>query len=277
MWLAAPAMACASCSDESKHESRRPDHNASILKKRYRMAFQLHELTAAISRLKPQTYSDSPPHPALSSAHWTRCRQCGNRYDTRSPRIDQECGSHPGSLIGMQVMKHADRGREKHVPCGRAVGRWSCCDTQIDFVGSNSECWEVLSRSGHKLFPACVLQRHQPEPDVQRLKMLIAVLLARERCGQRDAAAAGCTPLAVALTALPSRPLELIADAVAALGSADVGTAHPRGGSCPAARADGDIAGSVQAFNAHREWTANVVPVRVPLGSQHPPDPSDDE
>jgi len=53
---------------------------------------------------------------------------------------------------------------------------------------------------------------------VQRLEVLIAVMLARERRAPADAAADGCTALAAALATLPSRPLEMIAEAVATLG-----------------------------------------------------------
>jgi hypothetical protein len=53
---------------------------------------------------------------------------------------------------------------------------------------------------------------------VQRLEVLVAVMLARERRATADAAADGCTELAAALATLPSRPLEMIAEAVAALG-----------------------------------------------------------
>ena len=53
---------------------------------------------------------------------------------------------------------------------------------------------------------------------MQRLEVLIAIMLARERRAPADAAANGCTALAAALAALPSRPLEMVADAVAALG-----------------------------------------------------------
>ena len=55
-------------------------------------------------------------------------------------------------------------------------------------------------------------------------EVLIAVMLARERMDRRarDADADGCTALAVALAALPSRPLEIVAEAVAALGYTDV-------------------------------------------------------
>ncbi len=53
---------------------------------------------------------------------------------------------------------------------------------------------------------------------MQRLEMLITIMLARERRAPADAAADGCTALAAALATLPSRPLELVADAVAALG-----------------------------------------------------------
>ncbi len=56
---------------------------------------------------------------------------------------------------------------------------------------------------------------------VQRLEVLVAVMLARERHAPEDAAADGCTELAAALATLPSRPLEMIAEAVAALGCAD--------------------------------------------------------
>jgi hypothetical protein len=57
---------------------------------------------------------------------------------------------------------------------------------------------------------------------VQRLEVLIAVMLARERMRAADAAGDGCTALAAALATLPSRPLKMIANAVAALGVATV-------------------------------------------------------
>ena len=56
---------------------------------------------------------------------------------------------------------------------------------------------------------------------MQRLEVLVAVMLARERRWHADTAADGCTGLAAALSALPSRPLEIVADALAALGCAD--------------------------------------------------------
>jgi hypothetical protein len=51
---------------------------------------------------------------------------------------------------------------------------------------------------------------------LQRLEVVIAVMLACERRRHADTAADGCTELAVALAALPSRPLEMVADALAA-------------------------------------------------------------
>jgi hypothetical protein len=57
---------------------------------------------------------------------------------------------------------------------------------------------------------------------VQRLELLIAVMLARERRAPTADGYNRCTPLAAALAALPSRPLETIADAVAALGYEDI-------------------------------------------------------
>ncbi len=53
---------------------------------------------------------------------------------------------------------------------------------------------------------------------MQRLEVLVAVMLARERRAPADAVADGCTELAAALNTLPSRPLEMVAEAVAALG-----------------------------------------------------------
>ncbi len=54
---------------------------------------------------------------------------------------------------------------------------------------------------------------------MQRLEVLIAVMLARERRALAGVAKAdGCTALAAALAELPSRPLEMVADAVVALG-----------------------------------------------------------
>ena len=56
---------------------------------------------------------------------------------------------------------------------------------------------------------------------MQRLEVLVAVMLARERRAPAECAADGCTELAAGLATLPSRPLEMIAEAVAALGCAD--------------------------------------------------------
>jgi hypothetical protein len=68
---------------------------------------------------------------------------------------------------------------------------------------------------------------------VQRLEVLVAVMLARERRAQarsvqrrsprllRGRASDRCTALAAALSTLPSGLLEMVADAVAALGHAD--------------------------------------------------------
>jgi hypothetical protein len=64
------------------------------------------------------------------------------------------------------------------------------------------------------LTPRCV--------GVQRLEVLVAVMLARERRALAHAEEGGCTELAVALATLPSGLLEIVADAVAALGHADV-------------------------------------------------------
>jgi hypothetical protein len=56
---------------------------------------------------------------------------------------------------------------------------------------------------------------------VQRLEVLVAVMLARERPALADAQDGDCTELAAALATLPSGLLEMVADAVVALGHAD--------------------------------------------------------
>jgi hypothetical protein len=56
---------------------------------------------------------------------------------------------------------------------------------------------------------------------MQRLGVLVAVMLARERRAP-TAAADSCTALAAALGALPSGVFGMVAEAVAALGYADV-------------------------------------------------------
>ena len=56
---------------------------------------------------------------------------------------------------------------------------------------------------------------------MQRLEVLVAVMLARERRVPADDAADGCTELAAALVTLPSGVVEMVAEAVAALGCAD--------------------------------------------------------
>ena len=57
---------------------------------------------------------------------------------------------------------------------------------------------------------------------MQRLEVLVAVMLARERRVLAVAEAGGCTALAAALATLPSGVLQIVADAVAALGAQHV-------------------------------------------------------
>jgi hypothetical protein len=56
---------------------------------------------------------------------------------------------------------------------------------------------------------------------VQRLEVLVAVMLARERRALADAEDGGCMELAAALATLPSGLLAMVADAVVALGHTD--------------------------------------------------------
>ncbi len=60
--------------------------------------------------------------------------------------------------------------------------------------------------------------RLRPLFGVQWLEVLVAVMLARERRALAHAEAGGCTALAAALAMLPSGVLQIVADAVAALG-----------------------------------------------------------
>jgi hypothetical protein len=53
---------------------------------------------------------------------------------------------------------------------------------------------------------------------VQQFEVVIAMMLARERRASADAAGDGCTALAAALAVLPSGLLEMVANAVVALG-----------------------------------------------------------
>jgi hypothetical protein len=68
---------------------------------------------------------------------------------------------------------------------------------------------------------------------VQRLEVLVAVMLARERCVLADAETGGCTALAAALATLPSDVLEIVADAVAALVTDDDGVTAGEGQCAP--------------------------------------------
>ncbi len=56
---------------------------------------------------------------------------------------------------------------------------------------------------------------------VSRFDVLVAVMLSRERRAPTEHAD-GCAPLAASLAALPSGLMELVAEAVAALGGADL-------------------------------------------------------
>ena len=56
---------------------------------------------------------------------------------------------------------------------------------------------------------------------MQQLEVLVAVMLARERRALSDAEDGGCAELAAALATLPSGLLEMVAEAMVALGHAD--------------------------------------------------------
>ena len=101
----------------------------------------------------------------------------------------------------------------------------------------------VSTRACHAHSPWFARARPQQSPPsthravgVQRLAVLVAVMLARERRALADAEDGGCTELAAALptlpsgtelaaalTTLPSGLLEIVGDAVVALGHADAG------------------------------------------------------
>ena len=96
------------------------------------------------------------------------------------------------------------------LPAGRARARIA---TPTDPVACKHPVAQAHGRNGGR-------KRYQGAL-VQRFEVLIAVMLARERRALADDAADGCTELAAALATLPSGVVEIVADAVAALGCAD--------------------------------------------------------
>ncbi len=80
-------------------------------------------------------------------------------------------------------------------------------------------CTRKLTRLGARTEARNKGHRYHRCAGVQRLEVLVAVMLTRERriLGQDGS----CTELAVALATLPSGVLAIVADAVAALGHAD--------------------------------------------------------
>ena len=85
--------------------------------------------------------------------------------------------------------------------------------TEIRAHAHTPWCTRTTPQQRPPLTPRCV--------GVQRLEVLVAVILARERRALAHAEDSGCTELAAALATLPSGLLEMVADAVAALGHAD--------------------------------------------------------
>ena len=67
-------------------------------------------------------------------------------------------------------------------------------------------------------YAASCIETIRTHVGVQRLEVLIAVMLARERRASTDALVDGCTELASALATLPSGLLEIVADAARVAG-----------------------------------------------------------
>jgi hypothetical protein len=83
-------------------------------------------------------------------------------------------------------------------------------------------CAHAIARTGARPQLRPTLHTLSPRHvGVQRLEVLVAVMLARERRALANAQDGGCTELAAALATLPSGVFESVAEAVAALGRAD--------------------------------------------------------
>ncbi len=122
-------------------------------------------------------------------------------------RVLLAAGADPAAGDGTSALAYAER------PLESTVSRPSGTDWQTlkeDWLDANHGKSESV-----RLLKAAILSRRV------KLQVLIAVMLARQRRNPTDAAADGCAPLAVELAMLPSRPLEMIAEAVVALGYND--------------------------------------------------------
>ena len=108
--------------------------------------------------------------------------------------------------------------------CGKVSG--GCRATHLRRVVGAGLPTTSTGSPERRLCPPTHFVVHAPQNRavvVQRFEILAAVMLARERrCSPPDAAAERCAPLAAALAALPSRPLEMVAEALVALGCSDV-------------------------------------------------------
>jgi ankyrin repeat protein len=113
-------------------------------------------------------------------------------------------GADPTASDGTSALAYAEK------PLESTLSRASGTDWQTlkeDWLEANhgkSECVRLLK--------AAILKRRET------LEVLVAVMLACARLAPMDTANAVCNPFAASLAALSSRPLEMIADAVAALG-----------------------------------------------------------
>ena len=106
--------------------------------------------------------------------------------------------------------------------CGKVSG--GCRATHLRRVVGAGLPTTSTGSPERRLCPPTPFVVHAPQNRgvvVQRFEILVAVMLARER-RRSPPDAASCAPLAAALAALPSRPLEMVAEALVALGCSDV-------------------------------------------------------
>jgi hypothetical protein len=93
---------------------------------------------------------------------------------------------------------------------------------QEKYTCARTHTLHTLTRARTKTQWTRARTRSRNHVGVQRLDALVAVLLARERMNSGELSCQCLTPLALMLAALPSRPLEMVADVLASREYAEV-------------------------------------------------------
>ena len=118
--------------------------------------------------------------------------------------------------------ENVDRGRPYYVNQLTNQIQWDFPNTADEL---RRQEYQRLADEVFRIDQAESQARNQREDRIKRNKVLVDMMLARERYNRRaptDVEVDGCTELAAELASLPSRPIEMIADAMAKLGCANV-------------------------------------------------------